>query len=219
MANLNLSEWVKKARNAAGLTQEALADKLNMTKANVSAMENGRTTPSFINILEMATLAGIPLPHVEDNELTELSSVQKEDTIIIPEYQARAECGQGFDGNDDVANIAGGLPFSRKQLASLGIHEKDACIIYAMGDSMSPTIENGATVMLDLSQTTPIEGAVFAIIRTGNGTVIKRLRRGADRTWLYSSDNVDKNKYPDLFSFEEDRIIGRVVWQGGFNGL
>lgn len=39
MANLNLSEWVKKARNAAGLTQEALADKLNMTKANVSAME------------------------------------------------------------------------------------------------------------------------------------------------------------------------------------
>ncbi|MDP8051036.1 helix-turn-helix domain-containing protein [Pasteurella atlantica] len=217
MAKVNLSEWVKKARNKAGITQEALAQKLNMTKANISAMENGRTLPSFSNVLAIATLTGSPLPH-EDPDITTTIKSDKE-TIMVPEYSAIAECGFGYTENEDFIEVKGGIPFNIPFLKSLGVHTEDACIIHAEGDSMSPTIQGGASVLLDLSKKEPVEEAIFAILRNQNGIVIKRLRRNAQKEWLYSSDNPNKTLYPDLFAYEDDRIIGRVLWQGGIIGL
>ena len=40
-------ERLKSARQRLGLTQEALAEELNVTKASVSAWENGREKPGF----------------------------------------------------------------------------------------------------------------------------------------------------------------------------
>lgn len=40
-------ERLKSARHRLGLTQEALAEELNVTKASVSAWENGREKPGF----------------------------------------------------------------------------------------------------------------------------------------------------------------------------
>ena len=62
---INLSEWVFGAREYAGpeMTQEKLAEHLGRTKANVSAMENGRSKPSFEQMMEIHRVTGYPLPY------------------------------------------------------------------------------------------------------------------------------------------------------------
>lgn len=44
---------------------------------------------------------------------------------------------------------------------------------------------------------------------------MKRTTRNRIGEWVYTSDNVDKNRYPDMPALKNDKIIGRVVWIGG----
>lgn len=62
---IDLSKWVFAAREYAGpeMTQEKLAEHLGRTKANVSAMENGRSKPSFDQMIEIHRVTGYPLPY------------------------------------------------------------------------------------------------------------------------------------------------------------
>lgn len=59
---MKLNDWVFAARKHAGMTQEALGEKLSVTKANVSAWENARHEPSFGQLQSISELTGYPLP-------------------------------------------------------------------------------------------------------------------------------------------------------------
>lgn len=63
---MELSAWVKLARTQKGLTQEQLAEQLDVTKGNVSAWENARHEPGWSQIIKLARLTGAPLPIPED---------------------------------------------------------------------------------------------------------------------------------------------------------
>ncbi|ASK34568.1 transcriptional regulator [Alcanivorax sp. N3-2A] len=52
---------LKAERQRLGLTQEALAEELNVTKASVSAWENGREKPGFRLLPKLRTVLGVPL--------------------------------------------------------------------------------------------------------------------------------------------------------------
>ena len=59
---IDLGEWVRQARTSVNMTQEALGYELDMTKANISNMEKGKISPSFVNMIKIAKLTGMPLP-------------------------------------------------------------------------------------------------------------------------------------------------------------
>ena len=77
------------------------------------------------------------------------------------------------------------------------------------GDSMEPTLHDEDLVLLDRSQTEPVDG-VLAVVRTVDGVVIKRLRRRG-QTWTLVSDNP---AYPASRVRKSDRVVGRVAWTG-----
>lgn len=207
----DIAEWVKSSRLKSGLTQDKLAEMLSMTKANVSAFENGRTTPSFVIMVKISQICGVSLPNQE------LKSPTDDSSVIIDELSVTAECGSG--DYSDFFEIRGGLSFSKEWLKDMGIDAKFCHVIYAKGFSMYPTLQDGQAVLIDTSQKTPIENKVFLIARDLTGLVMKRLSRNEKGDWLYISDNSNKTLYPDMFAFEQDKIIGRVVWTGGSAGL
>lgn len=209
--NINIEDWVKSARNKANLTQEQLAERLSMTKANISAFENGRTVPSFVHMIKICQICDVSLPTNEPRSPTE------ETAVIINELTVTAECGKG-DYND-YFELKGGLSFSKEWLKEMGIDARYCYVIYAKGLSMYPTLQDGQAVLIDTSQTTPIENKVYLIMRDLNGLIMKRISRDKNGDWIYISDNSDKNRYPDMFAFQNDKIIGRVVWTGGNAGL
>lgn len=82
------------------------------------------------------------------------------------------------------------------------------------GDSMTPTLLSGDTVLVDLNQRTPQPPGVF-VLHDGMGLVAKRLEYipMSDPTRLrINSDNTRYSSYECLA--EEINIIGRVRWCG-----
>jgi DNA-binding transcriptional regulator YiaG len=59
---MGLSEWVLSSREAAGLTQAQLGERVGVGKGNVSAWENSRHEPSYAQLLEIGRQTGWPHP-------------------------------------------------------------------------------------------------------------------------------------------------------------
>lgn len=98
--------------------------------------------------------------------------------------------------------------FRRDRLPPWARSRRLSCIV-ADGDSMEPTIRHGYFLAVDPNDIDPINGQIYAV-RTGDGLVVKRLRRAGDR-WNLVSDN---KEYPPRPMEEEDRIAGRVAPYG-----
>lgn len=209
--DINISDWVKSSRLRAGLTQDQLAEKLSMTKGNISAFENGRTSPSFNVMVKICHICDVTLPTNEPKSPTE------DTAVIINELTVTAECGKG--DFSDYFELKGGLSFSKDWLKEMGIDPMYCYVIYAKGLSMYPTLQDGQAVLIDTSQKIPVENKVYLIMRDLNGLIMKRISRDKNGDWIYISDNADKNRYPNMFALENDKIIGRVVWTGGNAGL
>lgn len=92
--------------------------------------------------------------------------------------------------------------------------------MYASGSSMEPRICDGDSLLVDTSQTTVIDGKVYAIWYAGEMRV-KRLYKRVDGGLLVHSDN-DRD-YPRLEvpaeQMEHVRIVGRIVHVQGTGGL
>lgn len=58
---MNTGERLKNARKQAGLTQEAAADKLQVSRQTLSNWENNRTYPDLVNLLAISDLYQISL--------------------------------------------------------------------------------------------------------------------------------------------------------------
>ena len=56
---MNLSEKILYCRKKAGLSQEALAEKLGVSRQAVSKWETGAADPSTANLLALAKLYGV----------------------------------------------------------------------------------------------------------------------------------------------------------------
>ena len=92
--------------------------------------------------------------------------------------------------------------------ALMGAPERLMCARVA-GDSMAPAICDGDLVVLDAGRAEPLDGQVF-VVRTGEGVLVKRLRRTDDR-WDLESDN---SAYEPRAVTGQDRILGQVAWTG-----
>lgn len=133
-----------------------------------------------------------------------------------PEFKAvkygtfRLEAGiYGFAIDYDDEDLAP-LYFREDWLSKKGLKSENLTARTISGESMSPGLNDGDTVLIDVSRCTPIDGRVFAVNYEGE-FVIKRLIRDAGQWWL-SSDNTDKTRYPNkLCSGDLCIIIGEIV--------
>lgn len=204
---INIADWVKKARTKANLTQEQLANRLAMTKANISSFKNGRSGPSFMHMIKICQICDVSLPS------NELKSPTIDTAVIINELTVTEEYGKC--DYSDYFELKGGLSFSKKWLREMEINPNYCYVIFLKGMSMYPTLHDGQAVLIDTSRTEPTENKIYLIARDLNELIMKRTTRNRIGEWVYTSDNVDKNRYPDMPALKNDKIIGRVVWIGG----
>ena len=54
-----VSDWIKKVRTKAGLTQEQLADAIGRKKLSISRWENGERIPNADDLLKISMVTGI----------------------------------------------------------------------------------------------------------------------------------------------------------------
>lgn len=117
--------------------------------------------------------------------------------------------------------IEGGFALPKIMLHDLGVPEGQGRIIHAKGNSMAPTIQDRAVVLINLADKEPMMSKVYAVCLPHEGLVLKRLtyeynEAAGTSVWMMKSDNPDKNQHPDrrLPPDESTIIVGRAVWYG-----
>lgn len=135
------------------------------------------------------------------------------DAAAIPMLDVYVSAGPGYE--NDVGRDLETVPFPRALLRNLGVREKYARFMVARGDSMIPTIKDGALVLVDTSISRAKDEGIYVVV-VGNGLRIKRVAFGWQGSLNLLSDN---EQYPpervDAPDAETLRVVGKVVWAGG----
>lgn len=227
------------------LTQEKIAGELGdgVTQGAVSHFMNGRTALSinaavvFARALQVPvseispTLAaqiekmtsGVPGRHSDDSAADNRIPPRNFDLADDKNYTgvlqltARGSTGDGEENSH--VEIRGVMAFKSEWLRANNLNQRHLDVIYANGNSMEPSINNGDVLLIDESKIEPKDGQIFAMQSASKGTIVKRLVKSDFDGWIIRSDNPDKARYGDETlrdgEINEVRIIGRVVWRGG----
>jgi len=135
-----------------------------------------------------------------------------DELAFVPTYEVSAAAGEGIV--IDVEHETGRLAFRRDWLRSVTSASVDQLAVIAVrGDSMYPTLADGDTILVDLTQRKPARDGVY-IIRFGDFLLVKRLSIDPARRLVVIS--CDNENYPPLAPVEPEDIdvAGRVIWVG-----
>lgn len=155
----------------------------------------------------------LPLMAMTQARLVAAVSNDDEEVASIPLLDVIASAGPGIE-NPFPLEIDH-LPFPKRWLDELGLPVRYARFLGARGDSMEPTIQDGAICLADTRFQTPRIEGVYALV-DGNDVRIKRIGRGWEGKIVLISDN--ERYASDTLSLPEAealRIAGKIVWAGG----
>jgi len=114
---MGISEKIRQARSAAELSQEAVAEKLGVSRQTISNWENGRSYPDIASVIVMSDVYGMTLDSLlkDDNEmikhLTESTDVTRSNKQVIRSLILLMAMGVayflllGFISNNVVLNV------------------------------------------------------------------------------------------------------------------
>lgn len=133
---------------------------------------------------------------------------------FVPLYDAR--CSAGHGAWNERARVLVQLAFTRYSLRKKGLSPSDLACLRVDGDSMTGLLEDGDTVMIDLSRNA-LEGEGVYVVLLDDHLYAKRLQRQFDGSVLI----ISHNKEYQPMTVPRDRlgelqIIGRAVWAGGW---
>lgn len=106
--------------------------------------------------------------------------------------------------------IWGHVPFSRQWFDRHGLGPKRCFIISVIGESMAPTLPEGAAILVDRASSHRADGRIY-VIRTPRALVVKRVNKDRDGCWWLISDHPGwkRARWPC-----EAEIVGEVRWVG-----
>jgi phage repressor protein C with HTH and peptisase S24 domain len=185
-----------------------------------SIMSGGSPTLDTLLLIQAGTgvsldwLAGQDVPKLPaephgNGEITGIGS----DFALLPRYSVSASAGTGLVAHEEleIERIA----FRRDWLHDIGLDPGQAGLLTATGDSMYPTIPDGALMLVDRRAGQGLmSGYIYVIVLDGE-VLVKRLSRNVDGTIDLISDNpiypIQKIKQTD---FDRLFVAGRVFWVG-----
>lgn len=128
-------------------------------------------------------------------------------SVTVPVMEVRAGAGpEQFAAGEEPAST---LSLPRALLVAHGIRPDAARIVWSMGNSMEPTIKDGAPMVVDTSDVGERDDVY--VMRRGAGITVKRLQHMADGSILLKSDNpaYEPDRLPKDDG-DELKVIGRV---------
>ena len=121
---------------------------------------------------------------------------------------ATIAAGAGAVADDET--LLSYVPFRDDWLRRHGLHATHCRVIEVTGDSMEPTLQHRAVILVDFQRTVRRHNKIFAV-RAGDGPVVKRLRHADGKGWRLVSDNPAYKpvRWPD-----DAVVLGQVMWTG-----
>ena len=143
---------------------------------------------------------------------------QKDAYAFINQMSLEVACGTGQQSEQVIVKST--LAFRRDWLVRKGLNPDTLEVYEAKGSSMSPHIEDGDALLVDVSAAAPNSGECWVFWQQELPQPrIKRLVFRENGDVIIRSDNSDKNQFPDEIipaaMCRNLRMVGRVIWRGG----
>lgn len=177
----------------------------------------GRGKPGMISLVNLARAAGVSVEWLATGKGEPLKT-KLEPRAVLPRsefVQMPLHSLRGIDGKPSLVSsqIVDYLNFRTDWLKrTLNAEARDLALIEAVGDSMSPTIDEADLVLADLRETRFKSDGIY-VLRNGGDLSIKRIQREPDGKLAIRSDNPAYQ--PVTVAPESISLVGRVIWTGG----
>ncbi|MDE4030257.1 helix-turn-helix transcriptional regulator [Glaesserella parasuis] len=217
-------QWILKEKFSSNTSEFSRAVGIAITSLNRWLI--GEADPSRSNLIKTAKASGVQLEWLatgqgqrdETSEETPASNTiqekLKDNISMIISYEG-INVSAGFGSfNEGTTEPDGEEPYSDELLARLGVKAHHCAVFWANGNSMSPTIENGDQMLVDLSKK-EVKGNRIYLVQNGDSVWVKRVKIEWDGVELIS-DNKEEYR-PIRISADEAQnlqIIGQVVHIG-----
>lgn len=119
-----LADKIIKERKKLGLSQEELAEKMNVSRQAVSKWEGNQSVPEIEKILQLSRLFGVTTDYLLKDEIENEESAEKSETQFGTEHEAPSENMQSQAVSSVVAEKSGLFPFNNK-FVSIGASDSD----------------------------------------------------------------------------------------------
>lgn len=193
---MGLAENIRAARQARGMTQQELADRLDLTPNAVTMWESGRSKPRTAMMPLLAEILGTTTGELLGEDAGLRSGVR------MPLY-GWTHAGEPMEeiAGDDYAYVP---PVVAER------HPR-AFLLHVRGGCMGRVIPDGSLVCVD-PDAEPANGRVVVMEPEAGESVMRRIWRGRDSALLVA-DAVEGD-YPDMVLRDGDtnRLVGVVVW-------
>lgn len=165
----------------------------------------GSTAPPS-NLIDEAALVHAQVAGANGPKLSE------DDFAMVRLNFAHLSAGPGHIPPEE--QFYGALAFNRAWLKREGVNPAAASLVRVKGDSMEPTLLDGATVLVDHQRRDPaVRRGIFAL-RIGEELFVKRLEKVAELLVISSDNPTHSSRALGGRDLAEVEVIGRVVWQG-----
>jgi len=177
---------------------------------------------SFANVVKIAEATGTDLSSLAGSNSkfgmrsarVEGPSSTRNDIVRLPRFDARASAGRGLVPVNEMP--IGEVAFGRDFLRNLGANPEYCYILEARGDSMWPTIPDGALLIADASKTEVDDGRIYHF-NVMDRALVKRARWSLDGKLYLTSDNIAAGYPSEEFTadrIDELRVGGRIMFTG-----
>lgn len=221
----SVSERILMRMKELNLQQVDLIEATGLSKGTVSKWISGVNTPSGKSITSLSKalktspewiLDGIDRPlGSQQVEVWDEARLSGGDEVEIPFFEEFSfACGDGAL-NEQMVNAKKKLKVPRSTLRNLSIDKNNAVAAKASGDSMSPKIEDGDIIHIDVGRKTIKDGKTF-VICLGGLNYAKKLYNMPFGGVRIVSNNAEE--FPEIVLTKEEAEINQFeiigwVWQ------
>lgn len=191
---------LKKLRESKKKTLTQMSQEIGIGRGTINNYEVGRTEPSIANLEKLSNYFGVSIDKllgIKDEE-TEIQPIDSWKNIPII---GNIACGSPILANENIDGF--------QAIPSNLVPQDNVFGLKCKGDSMEPTIKNGALVIIHQQPT--IEDNEIAAVLINDSATLKRVKHVNDTIWLlpdnqkYSPIVLDKN--------DDNRILGKMILQ------
>ena len=227
-----IGQRIKSSLDKSKITQRQLSKTLGISEPSVTAYMQGSSMPSTEAFAAISEICNVSIDWLIKGEVPNLPELldEKHDEqrlayhangletpegyVRVPRYEVAASAGGGALVESE--QIVDYLMFQTNWVKStLGARVDQLALISVVGDSMSPTYNDGDLILVDTSAGRPRSDAVY-VIQHDACLWVKRLHFHFDGSIAVISDNP---RYPEQVitgeALDRLRIGGRVMWRGG----
>jgi phage repressor protein C with HTH and peptisase S24 domain len=223
---MNYGKKIKLLRSSLGLTQKDFALKLSISLSSLKKIESGISNglSAIEQILSNEKFVYLAKwffdPNNNEAPLINKSSESEPNKLLavghvnLPFYEVRASAGDGalVEAEEQTHLISFKPEWLDKEI---GVNPKEVFLMLVEGDSMYPTLKNGAMIMVNRDFNGLSDG--IYVMRHEHNLLVKRLQLLPGGIIKVKSDNDmyepwEINK--EHLNGTDIELIGRVVWSG-----